>query len=319
MCVAAILHTDNIHHMGMVKRLQMFGEVNSELLQQSRDVHLRRLSQATSEARASPSGDGSSPHEAETWPTRELSEVMWDADHRVLFRNLLLHFCDISNPMRPFHICSEWATFVLDEFFTQGDLEKQHELPVGALNDRHKTNFPFSQISFIDFFVAPLCFATVRILAPLEELADQLVENTRHWVEQWQKEEEHTEEKVQGVQDRLRKLEERNASLKSSSKAKPDYNKRRSVSFAQPQAAAVNNSLTLPVNQRQTPHGRVSQQSLGPISTVNSSPASLGVGGRERSESTSASTLSVQKGGGFRLSMTRRHSCASPAMTAAPQ
>lgn len=214
--VGAILHTDNAHHVGMVKRLQMFGEVHSELLRHATELHVHGP-QAPS--RASGLALLSVGEEAEdtegagaAWPTRELSDLMWETESRVLFRNLMLHFADISNPTRPFHICKAWAELVLAEFFALGDLELQHGLPVSPLNDREKTNKPFSQVSFIDFFVAPLVFATVRILAPLEELSDQLIENTKQWVDQWA--EKQPDEEVQKMMARLRNLEEKNASLK---------------------------------------------------------------------------------------------------------
>merc|ERR1740121_525503 len=198
----------------MVKRLQMFGEGNSELLQQAGDVFRRRQESAEEKDKlAHAIAEYSLKDKDECWPTRELSDALWDSDHRQLFRNLFLHFADISNPARPFHICSEWAKLVLEEFFAQGDLEEVNGLPVGPLNDRARTNFPFSQISFIDFFVAPLLFATVRIFAPLEDLSDQLVENTGKWVEQWVSE-EPPEDQVESVRNRLRKLEEQSRAMK---------------------------------------------------------------------------------------------------------
>ena len=53
-------------------------------------------------------------------------------------------------------ICSKWASVVLDEFFLQGDKEKELGIPVQMLNDRDKVNRPFSQIGFIEFIVSPL-------------------------------------------------------------------------------------------------------------------------------------------------------------------
>ena len=43
----------------------------------------------------------------------------------------------------------------MEEFFKQGDREKQQGLEFSPLCDRHNTMVPQSQISFIDFIVVP--------------------------------------------------------------------------------------------------------------------------------------------------------------------
>lgn len=44
----------------------------------------------------------------------------------------------------------------MNEFFQQGDRERDLQLPLGPLNDRTKIKLPASQIGFIDFIVSPL-------------------------------------------------------------------------------------------------------------------------------------------------------------------
>jgi len=192
-CIEVILHTDNVHHIGMLKALQMFGEVHSEMLARARDVRQK-----------SGSSEGT-----ETWPPSDLVGALWEPDARRMLRNVLLHFSDISNQAQPFDLCKNWAFRILDEFFTQGDLEKEAGLPVGPLNDRERVSCPFSQISFIEFFVAPLAFATVRILSPLESLVEELLGNASQWVEEWVAEATPAQEEVASVLGRLRRLEER--------------------------------------------------------------------------------------------------------------
>jgi cAMP-specific phosphodiesterase 4 len=38
--------------------------------------------------------------------------------------DMILHAADVSNPFKPFEIFSNWAKFVLEEFWAQGDLER---------------------------------------------------------------------------------------------------------------------------------------------------------------------------------------------------
>merc|ERR1719163_1783395 len=87
--------------------------------------------------------------------------------------------------MKPFPICRRWAFCVLDEFFLQGDKEKELGITVQPLNDRDKVNRPYSQIGFIEFLVSPLVIATVKVLHPIEECAEQLMRNLYHWQTEW--------------------------------------------------------------------------------------------------------------------------------------
>jgi len=202
MCVEAILHTDNVHHMPMVRQLQMFGEVNSEMLEQARDLyHVRAASVAEDPDNQKENVAG--------WPPRELTEQMWEPESRRMLRNVLLHLADINNTVKPFDLSKEWAWRVLEEFFAQGDLEKQNDLPLMPLNDRAKTNRPFSQISFIEFFAAPFIFASVRILAPLEALVEELLTNASVWMQEWITDANPPEEEIRHVLTRLKRLEEK--------------------------------------------------------------------------------------------------------------
>merc|ERR1712110_19793 len=59
--------------------------------------------------------------------------------------------------------------------------EKRLGLPIGMLNDRDKINRPGSQHGFIQFLVAPLVFASVRIFPSLYHLSSQMVLNLKQW------------------------------------------------------------------------------------------------------------------------------------------
>jgi len=210
-CIEAILHTDNKHHVDCVRKLQMFGEMNSEVLERAQDLHFRAQIPVRDEEDLAAAPPG--PSSADPWPSRELLDLVWSPEYRAPLRNALLHFADISNPVRPFHVCKDWAIVILEEFFAEGDLEKQRGLPVVALHDRERTNLAFSQIGFIDFFAAPLVFSMVRLLAPLAELAEQLVVNANLWAQEWLAEAGPPEEEAQGLSLRVRRLEDRAAAL----------------------------------------------------------------------------------------------------------
>ena len=67
-----------------------------------------------------------------------------------------LHMADISPPSREFEIANEWTYLLFQEFFKQGDLEKEQNLPVTFLCNRNTTSVSGSQPGFIGFVVQPL-------------------------------------------------------------------------------------------------------------------------------------------------------------------
>merc|ERR1719401_1696145 len=93
----------------------------------------------------------------------------------------LLHGADISNACKPWGICQLWAGRVLEEFFAQGDMERQEGIPVQMLNNREKVNKPSSQVAFIEFFVYPFNTAHVKVFPPLWEMSENLRRNLQRW------------------------------------------------------------------------------------------------------------------------------------------
>merc|ERR1712039_262372 len=118
--------------------------------------------------------------------------------HTTTWFGLFLHLADVSNSSKPFEICRAWAWRVLDEFFIQGDEEKELGLPVGMLNDRDKVNKPSSQHGFINFLVAPLLQSTCRLFPPLKDLYVQMASNLEEWRNIWVAEVQPSAEDISG-------------------------------------------------------------------------------------------------------------------------
>uniref|UniRef100_T1IN43 Phosphodiesterase n=1 Tax=Strigamia maritima TaxID=126957 RepID=T1IN43_STRMM len=68
---------------------------------------------------------------------------------------LVLHCCDISHPSKRWDLHYRWTEILLEEFFQQGDKEKELGLSYSPLCDRSNTHVAESQIGFIDFIVDP--------------------------------------------------------------------------------------------------------------------------------------------------------------------
>lgn len=69
--------------------------------------------------------------------------------------SLVLHCCDISHPAKRWDLHHRWTMSLLDEFFLQGDKERDLGLPFSPLCDRNNTLVAESQIGFIEFIVEP--------------------------------------------------------------------------------------------------------------------------------------------------------------------
>lgn len=89
------------------------------------------------------------------------------------FINFIVHTSDINNPTKQFMLFKKWTELLYEEFFNQGDLEKQIGLPISAMCDRDKTNITESQINFI-----------TGITLPAFELLETILPNVLKCVEQ---------------------------------------------------------------------------------------------------------------------------------------
>jgi hypothetical protein len=113
-------------------------------------------------------------------PNLNFDSVVKDKDKDVLMK-IVLHIADISNPSKPFDISKAWSDRVIEEFFNQGDLEKEQGLPVSANMDRATTFQDELSINFNDFIVAPYFMSLAGILPKLHTVCGQLLDNRDEW------------------------------------------------------------------------------------------------------------------------------------------
>merc|ERR1719335_1651936 len=92
------------------------------------------------------------------------------------------------------------------------------------LNDRDKVNRPNSQIGFIEFLVAPLFAAQVRLFSGLYELGDNLGSNLENWENVWIRENNPAEEERGKVRARVEKVQ-KNMEMAKHRDNPPDPNK----------------------------------------------------------------------------------------------
>jgi cAMP-specific phosphodiesterase len=105
--------------------------------------------------------------------------------HRRLVMQMLLKAADISNVTKPFEVSRKWAAAVTEEFYQQGDKEKEKGVTVLPMFDRAvNTELAKGQIGFIRF-VAGKFFAKVvtDFFTGMKWTTERIESNTARWEE----------------------------------------------------------------------------------------------------------------------------------------
>lgn len=79
-------------------------------------------------------------------------------ENRQFILQIALKCADISNPTRPWDISKQWSYKVCDEFFRQGEYERQLNLPITSICDRQSTSVAKIQISKLYTFDTSVIF-----------------------------------------------------------------------------------------------------------------------------------------------------------------
>ncbi|XP_011265258.1 cAMP-specific 3',5'-cyclic phosphodiesterase isoform X2 [Camponotus floridanus] len=93
----------------------------------------------------------------------------------------LVHCADLSNPTKPLPLYRQWVSLLMEEFFLQGDREREQNMDISPMCDRHSATIEKSQVGFIDYIVHPLWETWADLVHPdAQEILDTLEEN-RDW------------------------------------------------------------------------------------------------------------------------------------------
>mmetsp|Transcript_9486 Transcript_9486/g.21716 ORF Transcript_9486/g.21716 Transcript_9486/m.21716 type:complete len:647 (+) Transcript_9486:65-2005(+) len=115
-----------------------------------------------------------------TLETKASLDLDTPADRQLLY-NMLLKCADVSNEVRPFKVCKRWANNLMEEFFAQGDLEREIGMPVTPMMDREKVTLPKMQTGFCDAILLPAFRAVSRHLPELKHCVERLEANRAIW------------------------------------------------------------------------------------------------------------------------------------------
>ncbi|CAD7960326.1 unnamed protein product [Amoebophrya sp. A120] len=114
----------------------------------------------------------------ETFPDPRSAE-----DKQVLL-NILLHAADISNSTRKSELYFTHVSRTMEEYFRQGDIERDKNLPVSMFFDRESTSTPKCQLGFIDVVVLPLFTVLGQFLPEVQQTCLENLWLNRTFVQQ---------------------------------------------------------------------------------------------------------------------------------------
>lgn len=118
---------------------------------------------------------------------KEVEDYFWNADVKYSLRNLLVHVADNSYSLKPWDICSHWANALSEEFFKQGDLERNYKMPMQPLNDRVRANVAHAQIVNIQHIIVPQTKLLVQLLPELRSCKHHMWLNLWRWIVKWKR------------------------------------------------------------------------------------------------------------------------------------
>jgi len=102
---------------------------------------------------------------------------MENADDRRMSYCLIIKASDIGHGALPWEQHEEWSYKLCQEFFEQGDAEKELGMPISALCDRDTVDFKKCQLGFLQYCCKPL-FELLIILEKTPSKADAQTNNT---------------------------------------------------------------------------------------------------------------------------------------------
>lgn len=112
----------------------------------------------------------------------------------------MVHCSDLSNPTKPLDIYKKWVDRIMEEFFRQGDKEREAGIDISPMCDRYNATVEKSQVfvhfrtrkqeclnstrlqvGFIEYIVHPLWETWADLVYPDSQEILELLESNRCW------------------------------------------------------------------------------------------------------------------------------------------
>lgn len=73
---------------------------------------------------------------------------MWNKEclHPPQVLQNMVHCADLSNPTKPLQLYRQWTDRIMEEFFRQGDRERERGMEISPMCDKHNASVEKSQV-----------------------------------------------------------------------------------------------------------------------------------------------------------------------------
>lgn len=136
-----------------------------------------------------------------------------DFEDRVGLYKLCIKCADVGHAAKEISLHERWSLKVVEEFFHQGDLERQQGLEISAYCDRQQSDIPSSQSGFILNIVRPM-YEALNSLLKSEQIQKTCIEQIETNIAFWSH--PRSNKRAQTVKEHL-PIEEPHTMAKSSS------------------------------------------------------------------------------------------------------
>ena len=102
-------------------------------------------------------------------------------DEQQMMLNYLIHAADLGHNTQKFEISIHWVELLTQEFWNQGDKEKEKKLNISFLCDRNNVDVPPSQVGFLKGFILSTFDILVTIFPNLKFTLDNAKDNIKEW------------------------------------------------------------------------------------------------------------------------------------------
>lgn len=96
---------------------------------------------------------------------------------------IVLKFSDLGHTAKSRLVHANWTERIIEEFFLQGDSEKEKQMEVSPFMNRESENSATNQVGFFEFIVLPFYRAVdeLNITPGFRQLVNQMISNYTLW------------------------------------------------------------------------------------------------------------------------------------------
>jgi hypothetical protein len=96
--------------------------------------------------------------------------------------NFIIHTCDLGHNAKSFDISLKWTYLLMNEFWNQGDFEREKSMPISFLCDRNTAEVPKSQVVFIKSIILPNYEVLVDMFSEMLYMKENIENNLNCWM-----------------------------------------------------------------------------------------------------------------------------------------